>query len=256
MGEISFDHIKSVLDARRVFAEHQEDKESGGYVVDRYFFHRNPERNVLSVLENLPTLNGHDCAAAIERVVENNDHASVLDLGCGRGTAARDLEDKHAEGISVIGLTARVYEPLQIPREQVVVGDIADLKKHFKPNSFDVVYSAATLVHVPRHFIDVARQVYSVLKPDGEAFLSVKYGSDEHNKIKGFESMRQWLDQNGYEFNFDAYPVEEEIYAVEDVAFRKTDEYLRLPLKYSGEDGYEFDPNMAQRIMELKADKG
>lgn len=240
--------IEDVLKAKKIYIAHRQNLESDDYTVDRNFFYRNPDRLALSILEILPTYNGENAEQIFKRKL-NKGNLVILDLGCGRGTAARDIEQRYPGKIKVKGLTAYIYEPLQIPNDQVKEGDIADIKKLFLPNSFDVIYSAATLIHVKRHFMDIIRQAYDLLKLDGVGLFSIKLGSDKFNKIAGLNELKNWLVINGYNFEFEAFQEENnDVYMVETISFKKSKEDLKLPLRHAGENGYIFDFEKAKKL--------
>lgn len=244
--------MEDVKKAKQTYKEYRGGKEGYSYTVDRDFFHRSLDRKGLSVLKNLPSHNDEDARQLIERKIKKGS-IKVLDLGSGQGVALKDIQQKYLGKVKITGLTAHIYEPLQIPQEQQVVGDVVDIKKVFPPNSFDVIYSVATLVHVKRHFLDIVRQTYSVLNEDGVGLLQVKKFSDKFNRIRGLDRLRGWLKQNGYDFEFDARLEEEDqnVHMVENVSFRKTNKYLRLPISYAKEDGYKFDESKAKRLGEI-----
>jgi ubiquinone/menaquinone biosynthesis C-methylase UbiE len=103
----------------------------------------------------------------------------ILDAGCGPGNISRLLI---AKGFSVIGVDLSA-EQIRIARERVQEATFLEMdirKLSFKDSSFDGVYSAYSLMHIPNEdVLPTLREFYRVLKPKGCLFLAAKAGPGE-----------------------------------------------------------------------------
>ncbi|MBI2436350.1 MAG: class I SAM-dependent methyltransferase [Candidatus Magasanikbacteria bacterium] len=142
----------------------------------------------------LKTINTYN--KTVDAYIKNTDHlvqttemdyfvsqlepgAKILDLGCGPG---RDAKLFVAQGFSVVGvdLSKNMISTAKkrCPRAQFKIMDMADLK--FKPKQFDGIWANASLLNIPKKdAIKALQGVYSVLKPGGIFYLSIKKGSGE-----------------------------------------------------------------------------
>ena len=103
----------------------------------------------------------------------------ILEVGCGGGRDAKYFTQK---GFKVTGIDAsKVFIQIakkEVPKATFKVMDV--LKVSFPKNSFDAIYSEATLLHLKRKDVPKAlKKFYTVLKPNGYAYLSVKKGTGE-----------------------------------------------------------------------------
>jgi SAM-dependent methyltransferase len=101
----------------------------------------------------------------------------VADLGCGPG---RDAAHFLAAGLEVVGVDASREMALRVRRNGIPVAqaDIRDVP--LRPDCLDGIWSAASLLHVPRG--DVARTLRSwwqLLRAEGVLGLSTSLGDDE-----------------------------------------------------------------------------
>ncbi len=102
-------------------------------------------------------------------------HPSVLEAGCGPG---RESMIFHEKGVEVIGVDLS-ESLLKIAREknpEVTFVKANFLELPFEENTFDGVWSHASLVHLET-IDDVRRalgEFYRVLKPNGVAYIAVK----------------------------------------------------------------------------------
>jgi len=108
---------------------------------------------------------------------------AVLDLGSGPGVIASYFFD---QGLDV---TCADISPEMVKRcnEKGLSAVVMDLEHlGFADNSFDGVWSLASLLHVPRTYVPQAvAEIKRVVKPGGTIGIGVKEGTDE-----GYESMR------------------------------------------------------------------
>lgn len=106
--------------------------------------------------------------------------AAILDLGCGAGRDAKRFSDK---GFSVTGIDFS-EELLAIakqaaPNAAFLLQDLNDLS-NFAPASFNGVWANASLLHLEKSRLSKAlSQIYTLLKPGGVFFLSMKKGEGE-----------------------------------------------------------------------------
>lgn len=96
----------------------------------------------------------HRCPALLrEALLLAGPRAALLDLGCGAGQDARFLlARRHHEVGHVIGLD-RAWPLLAHARRRsrrlpLVLGDMRELP--FRPGSFDAIWAAASLIHLPK----------------------------------------------------------------------------------------------------------
>jgi len=114
----------------------------------------------------------------------------LLEIGCGSG---RDASFMHQSGYDILAIDgskemveeAKKYHSELKDRLKVI--NIPD-ELHFKPSSFDGVYSIATLMHLKRDAINITfREISNLLKPNGKLVFSVsikRYDIDEQNRDK------------------------------------------------------------------------
>lgn len=105
--------------------------------------------------------------------------SKIIDLGCGSG---RDAKIFTNNGVDVIGIDycssliniAKANAPLA----EFKLLDIEEM--HFPAGSFDGVWSACSLAHIPKEkFTDVLKNINSILKNNGHFYLALKKGSGE-----------------------------------------------------------------------------
>ncbi len=112
---------------------------------------------------------------------------STLDLGCGLGQDSRYLQRKHYR---VVGLDV-TWTFLRIARTRslhlpVIQADMVHLP--FAAGSFDGVWAAASLIHIPKiHSLRVFRELRAVTKPGGLLGATMAHG-----KGSGFLA-DQWI---------------------------------------------------------------
>jgi SAM-dependent methyltransferase len=108
----------------------------------------------------------------------------ILDLGCGSG---RDMRFFGQRGYLAIGLdfsAPLAASARRFSEQEVVVGSFRRLP--FKNNSFDGIWSIASLLHIPRTIIsDVLIEIHRVLRPGGIFISSIKLGSGQHQDQDG-----------------------------------------------------------------------
>ena len=112
---------------------------------------------------------------------ERKRKPKVLDLGCGSGLTLKDLKILFKENIELTGVSNR-REAAWSKTKGINwrVGHAQALKKKFKPNHFDFIFSHIGLQAVTS-FKEVLENVHTVLKPGG-LFICVLPVSSKWNK--------------------------------------------------------------------------
>ncbi len=102
--------------------------------------------------------------------------AALLDLGSGAGQDARYLRAKHYR---VVGLDCArpllLYARRRSPRLPLVLGDMRSLP--FRPASFDAIWAAASLIHLPKPAVRrLLRTLRRLVPPGGLLAATVAQG--------------------------------------------------------------------------------
>jgi SAM-dependent methyltransferase len=116
-------------------------------------------------------------ALLIESLARLPTPSAILDLGCGGGQDARFLL---AKGFRVVGmdLTTAFLRTAQntAPSVPLVRADMRDLP--FEDESFDAVWAAACLMHVPKpDAAHVLKRLSHIVRPGGLLAATVTYGT-------------------------------------------------------------------------------
>lgn len=108
----------------------------------------------------------------------------VLDLGCGPGHHSAVFSQL---GFEVTGLDYSKQMIAQAKKDQgnqianFIVGDMLRLPELFKPQSFDAVWAAASLLHIPESRIDkILEDIATISTPNACVFISLKSGNGTH----------------------------------------------------------------------------
>lgn len=127
----------------------------------------------------------------IDFFIDKINGDKILDIGCGSG---RDAEYFVNKGLDVIGidLSNRFIEisKAKVPNAQFIKMDMRNI--NFPVNSFDGIWSIASLLHIPKLEIkDTIIKFREVLKTNGIVYISVKLGEGERfvkkDRYKGLE---------------------------------------------------------------------
>lgn len=113
-------------------------------------------------------------------------HSSILDLGCGGGQDARFLL---AKGIRVVGmdLTTAFLRAAQntAPSVPLVLADMRDVP--FRDESFDAVWAAACLMHLPKpEAAHVLKRLSRIVRSGGLLAATVTYGTQSRILTDGW----------------------------------------------------------------------
>ena len=121
----------------------------------------------------------YDLTPLIDRFLALVDGKRILDLGCGIG---RDVAVFQQRGCAVTGIDA-VPELLAVARQRIPNADFVQMdfrKLDFPDATFDGVWAAASLLHMPKLELPAAlTEILRVLKPGGMFFSSWKEGEGE-----------------------------------------------------------------------------
>ena len=113
----------------------------------------------------------------------------ILDVGCGPGMESYRWQDL---GFEVTGLdyseamikAARNYRKINNP-PNFVVGDMREIGKMFKANSFDAAWVDASLIHVSEKEVpQVLGSLGQVVVNGGKIFVSLKAGNQEEKIVE------------------------------------------------------------------------
>ncbi len=149
-------------------------------------------------------LDGH--MARYQRVARRGAGKVILDMACGSGYGSRFL--KQAGASSVVGVdlnsAAIEYAKLRYPSPGVEF-ICADATTFQSPQRFDLIACFETIEHVPDP-LAFARNLRSLLKDEGELFLSLPLGETRHidpYHLHAFsqEAIFSLLDTAGFEVN-------------------------------------------------------
>lgn len=114
---------------------------------------------------------------SLKKFVNRLDEKKVLEIGCGPGRDARILVDL---GCTVTGID---FSKAFIKKATAVVPEATFLEMDmrelaFPKESFDGVWASASLLHMQKTDIaSVISNIYSVLKPGGIFYMSLKEGT-------------------------------------------------------------------------------
>lgn len=120
----------------------------------------------------------------IKEFATHIDGKKVLDLGCGPGHHSYIFSQL---GFDVTGLDYSSEMIKQAKKEDkthainFVIGDMTKLESYFEHNTFNAVWAAASLLHIPSDKIDsVLTGIADVSKPNAYVFISLKGGTGTH----------------------------------------------------------------------------
>ncbi len=108
----------------------------------------------------------------------------LLEIGCGSG---RDASFMHRNGYDLLAVDGSREMIAEAKRCHPELADRLEVIKipdelHFKPSSFDGVYSIATLMHLEKDLIDSTfEKIAMLLKSGGKFFFSVSIQRDDIN---------------------------------------------------------------------------
>jgi SAM-dependent methyltransferase len=110
----------------------------------------------------------------------------VLDLGCGPAQDTRYLASRgfHAVGLDAVGAFL-VWARHNNRTTRLVCGDMR--RPPFRPRSFDAVWAAASLIHLPKRTLPHAlRQLRVIVKPSGCLAATFVHGTTSGLQARGW----------------------------------------------------------------------
>ncbi|XP_052818692.1 uncharacterized protein LOC128244694 isoform X2 [Mya arenaria] len=124
----------------------------------------------------------------------------VLDIGCGIGGSAFYMVKEFGVKVVAIDLSANMINigmdrarEMDINEDEVQF-EIADAtKREYEPNTFDVIYSRDTILHIPDK-LALFKQFFKWLKPGGKLFISDYCCSDGDHS----DQFKDYVKQRGY----------------------------------------------------------
>lgn len=162
----------------------------------------------------------------MKNMINDLSNKKVLLLGCGTGDESILLEELNAKEIIGIDISKESIEIAKetYPQHTFIIGDMHNIL--FDDNSFDFVYSSLA-IHYSKEPEKVFKEVYRVLKEDGEFLYSVGHPlrwTSEKVNINGEEfKLLGYQNSNGVNKIFGKYNTfnkVEEYLACEDMTFK------------------------------------
>lgn len=143
----------------------------------------------------------------------------ILDIGTGAGFDAKYLSD-HGCDVTGVDLSVELMNLAKIfsPKTTFIKTDIRNLP--FENNMFDGVWSAATIIHLPKRDVpNLLSKINSILKVSGVLFITLKQGSGErfvinsgNGNLEGAKRFFSFYSKNEFEqllnnagFNIEKY---------------------------------------------------
>lgn len=197
------------------------------------------------ILGGLRTFHGQNCDQMIKLMLREKGQINVLDICCGIGRAAAQVEQCNL-GVSSYGLTGSTFyvpvaleSAMQLADERLIIGNVAYLRQLMEEQlpgkKFDVIYSFQGLSYVPLPVLYMIEQIYSLLESGGVAFLE-HWHSGNYQEVVGYHQLIAWLKKNGYDFEFDAgLGKDTTTVTIPRSAFKKTQENLTFPVEFTSE---------------------
>lgn len=113
-----------------------------------------------------------------QHLVEN---AKILDLGAGSGRTYSYFNKQNYEYIGLDFSKKMKDYAYKIHEEfPYIVGDMVNLKQHFKNNSVDAVFAVYSLFHLPKDdFKKLLSDIYDILKVNGIFLFTYQMGQGE-----------------------------------------------------------------------------
>lgn len=122
--------------------------------------------------------------SAFRRMLDKLQIRSVLEVGCNRGHNLRVLTELLGDESDVVGVEPNRYA-LELARaanvkSSVLRGHVYDLP--FKDESFDLVFTAGVLIHVP--LVDLPKALSEIYRVSGRYVLCIAYFAEAETPIR------------------------------------------------------------------------
>lgn len=111
------------------------------------------------------------------------ENPSVLEIGCGNGRDAEEIvkRTKKYRGMDISeGM-------IDLARQRVPQGtfEVADIEAYAFPFGLDIVFSFASLIHVPKESLrGIFHRMHAALNPGGVARISLKWSDPSSETVK------------------------------------------------------------------------
>lgn len=104
--------------------------------------------------------------------------STILDLGCGVGTASRYFAEQGCKPVSADLSEAMLKECQRRGLSSLIRLDLERLP--FLCSSFDAVWAHTSLIHIPKHrLVHALEGLQRILKPGGALFIALREGAQE-----------------------------------------------------------------------------
>jgi len=113
--------------------------------------------------------------------IVKKENPRVFEIGCGNGRDAKEIV-KYTSSYFGIDISEKLIELAQInvPKARF---DVADIENYIFSEEFDIIFSFASLMHVPKESLEpVFIKSYKALSPNGIFRLSLKQ-SDTYKEV-------------------------------------------------------------------------
>lgn len=172
--------------------------------------------------------------------------AKVLEGGCGYGQNVFYLKNA---GFDSVGLDYAKETVNRIKKEhpdlKIILGDVRKLP--FSNNSFDGYWSLGVIEHFYEGYEDIANEMYRVIKPEGNLFLTFPHMSKRRRRKSQLRLYPIWKEdakllRDFYQFALDEYDVIQE--------FKKKGFKLVEAKPYDGLKGYKDELKKKSTILQ------
>ncbi|CRH01662.1 phosphoethanolamine N-methyltransferase, putative [Plasmodium relictum] len=121
--------------------------------------------------EDFISSGGLDATIKILNDIELNENSKILDIGSGLGGGCKYLNKKygaHVYGIDISEKMVNIAKKRNIENKKIEFEANDILMKHFPENTFDMIYSRDSILHLPlENKKKLFEKCYSWLKPNG-----------------------------------------------------------------------------------------
>jgi len=184
---------RNVTDGRGDFTTFQQ------YLDQSRYSHTHILRYEVIFGKDFVSTGGPTTTKELTKKLDIKEGCRILDVGCGiGGSAFYFIKEFKAEVFgfdlseNMIEIARNKNREYKIPGVKFVVADA--LKIDFEPNSFDIIYSRDTILHIPEKDY-LFKQFNRWLKPGGQ-FLISDYGCNNYDKQT--ENFKSYIAERGY----------------------------------------------------------
>lgn len=121
------------------------------------------------------------------------ENPNVLEIGCGNGRDAKEI-CKHTNNYQGMDISKKLLDIARknLPGQKFIV---ADIEEYDIPSELDIVFSFASLIHVPKDsFRSIMRKLFSSVTSNGLVFISLKHSNtySQVTKTDEFGTRTYW----------------------------------------------------------------